>query len=142
MTPAPKTRDYFAEMYVAGILADSGWNIYFPRRDRGFDFIITKTVEAQVVVRPVQVKGKYPQANKSDDPAFGYMGRITEFHPDMVLAIAFLTRITQAVPRFISRTCQGHRFDPSPRGVSPAILDDSGAGSRSRDVTSRNTSTP
>ena len=36
------SRDYFAEMYVAGILADNGWNIYFPRRDNGFDFIITK----------------------------------------------------------------------------------------------------
>ncbi len=34
-----KSRDYFAEMYVAGVMADSGWNIYFPRRDEGFSFI-------------------------------------------------------------------------------------------------------
>jgi len=37
MNDGPQTRDYFAEMYVAGILADKGWNIYFPRRDKGFD---------------------------------------------------------------------------------------------------------
>jgi hypothetical protein len=43
-TKRPKTRDYFAEMYVAGILADKGWNVYFPKRDIGFDFIITKEV--------------------------------------------------------------------------------------------------
>jgi hypothetical protein len=29
-------------MYVAGIMADYGWNVYFPRRDKSFDFIITR----------------------------------------------------------------------------------------------------
>lgn len=33
--------DYFAELYVAGRLADAGWNVYFPHRDKGFDFIIS-----------------------------------------------------------------------------------------------------
>jgi len=39
-----KTRDLFAELYVAGALAHAGWHIYFPKRDFGFDFIITKRV--------------------------------------------------------------------------------------------------
>ena len=34
-------RDQFAEMYVAGVLADAGWNIYLPHRDVGFDMIAT-----------------------------------------------------------------------------------------------------
>jgi len=37
-----KNRDFFAELYVAGILGDAGWSIYFPKRDVGFDFIATK----------------------------------------------------------------------------------------------------
>lgn len=56
---APKTRDYFAEMYVAGVLADAGWDIYFPRRDRGFDMIVSRSAGDSTIVRPVQVKGKY-----------------------------------------------------------------------------------
>lgn len=39
-----KVSDYFAELFVAGRLADAGWNVYFPHRDQGFDFIITKTI--------------------------------------------------------------------------------------------------
>src|SRR5947209_1336736 len=62
------SRDYFAEMYVAGILADNGWNIYFPRRDKGFDFIITKPIGDEIIVRPVQVKGKYPEVEISTKP--------------------------------------------------------------------------
>jgi len=61
-----KTRDYFAEMYVAGILADAGWNVYFPRRDKGFDFVITKHVGSRTIIRAVQVKGKYPGRTKTD----------------------------------------------------------------------------
>ena len=60
------SRDYFAEMYVAGILADHGWNIYFPRRDKGFDFIITKDLGERMLVRPVQVKGLYPTGAKTE----------------------------------------------------------------------------
>jgi len=85
----PDTRDYFAEMYVAGILADNGWNVYFPRRDQGFDFIITKPIENQIRLRPVQVKGKYPQKDKRDAAFYGYLGSLSQLHPDMVLAIAF-----------------------------------------------------
>src|SRR5216683_3941776 len=40
-TNAEKRRpDYLVELYVAGVLADAGWNVYFPHRDEGFDFII------------------------------------------------------------------------------------------------------
>src|SRR5438128_405916 len=38
-----RVSDFFAELYVAGRFVDAGWNVYFPRRDRGFDFIVSKT---------------------------------------------------------------------------------------------------
>ena len=41
--PTPLS-DYFAELYVAGRFADAGWNVYFPHRDQGFDFIISKNI--------------------------------------------------------------------------------------------------
>lgn len=82
-------RDYFAEMYVAGILADTGWNIYFPRRDIGFDFIVTKELGKRIVVRPVQVKGKYPSQAKGDAAFYGYVGRLSQLHSDMLLAIPY-----------------------------------------------------
>jgi hypothetical protein len=85
----PNSRDYFAELYVAGILGDSGWSIYFPKRDVGFDFIISKSTDSGVVLRPVQVKGKYPSAEKGDKTLYGYIGRLSQVHPDMVLAIPF-----------------------------------------------------
>ena len=93
-------RDYFAEMYVAGVLADAGWNVYFPRRDQGFDFIVTKAVGDEIVIRPVQVKGKYPTDGKGDRPVYGYMGRLSQVHPDMVLAVPFFATEVQAAPMF------------------------------------------
>ena len=54
-------QDYFAELYVAGLMANAGWNVYFPHRDKGMDFIISKTgADESEIIRPVQVKGKYP----------------------------------------------------------------------------------
>lgn len=86
----PITSDYFAELYVAGLMADAGWNIYFPHRDRGLDFIVSKTgADGVQIIRPVQVKGKYPLAEKSDKAVYGYVGRLNQVHPDMVLAIPF-----------------------------------------------------
>lgn len=41
-----KTRDYFAELYVAGMMADRGGAIYFPKRDIGSDFVASKTRES------------------------------------------------------------------------------------------------
>lgn len=93
-------RDYFAEMYVAGVLADGGWNVYFPRRDQGFDFIVTKLIGDRIVVRPVQVKGKYPTEAKGDRPVYGYAGPLSQVHPDMVLAVPFFATETQAAPMF------------------------------------------
>lgn len=89
-TPANQ-RDLFAEMYVAGVLADSGWRIYFPYRDDGFDFVISKKVAGTMLVRPVQVKGKYPESEKAKRPAYGFDGQLTQTHPDMVLVIPFFS---------------------------------------------------
>jgi len=97
---APATRDYFAEMYVAGVLADAGWNVYFPRRDEGFDFIITKLVSGSILVRPVQVKGKYPTRDKTAKMRYGYRGKLTAIHPEMVLAMPFFGMDLHAAPLF------------------------------------------
>jgi hypothetical protein len=88
---APKTRDYFAEMYVAGILADSGWNIYFPKRDVGFDFIITKSTANELIIRPVQVKGKYPETRKTNKKYYGFSGKLSQVHNEMALVIPFFS---------------------------------------------------
>jgi hypothetical protein len=99
-TAAPETRDAFAELYVAGVLSDAGWNVYFPRRDQGFDFIITKSVGGSMLLRPVQVKGKYPTADKTAKAVYGYVGKLSQFHPEMVLAIPFFARQAEPAPLF------------------------------------------
>jgi hypothetical protein len=119
---ATVTRDYFAEMYVAGLLADAGWNIYFPRRDKGFDYIITRHDGDATIVRPVQVKGLFPTREKGDKPRFGYTGRLTALHPDMVLALVFFAPgSTEGTPQHIAyiprieirtRTRGGYRCMP------------------------------
>jgi hypothetical protein len=82
--------DYFAELYIAGKFADEGWNVYFPHRDKGFDFIVSKANSNGIqILRPVQVKGKYPTSPKKNKPTYGYVGRLTQLHPEMVLAIPF-----------------------------------------------------
>jgi len=97
--PGPKTSDYFAELYVAGRLAEAGWNIYFPHRDQGFDFIISKECGARgQVIRPVQVKGKYPTADKGDRQVYGYIGNLSQIHIDMVLAIPFFSHRSSDMP--------------------------------------------
>lgn len=87
--PAPDTRDYFAELYAAGIFGDAGWSVYFPKRDVGFDFIVSKQIGDQVLLRPVQVKGLYPTGAKGDKVSYGYKGALSAVHPDMVLVLAF-----------------------------------------------------
>jgi hypothetical protein len=87
-----KSRDYFAELYVAGLMADAGWNVYFPHRDRGLDFIISKTgSDGREIIRPVQVKGKYPMNDKGDQRLYGYVGELNQIHRDMVLAIPYFS---------------------------------------------------
>ena len=122
-------RDYFAEMYVAGVLADAGWNVYFPRRDQGFDFIVTKFVADRVLIRPVQVKGKYPETDKLDRLTYGYIGELTALHPDMVLAIPYFSTDVASIaptcvaymPRTQVRTQQGRGWRCEPAKFSSGI---------------------
>lgn len=88
---APKTRDYFAELYVAGLFGDAGWAVYFPKRDVGFDFIVSKDVNGTMLLRPVQVKGLYPTPEKRDQETYGFSGRLSAVHPDMVIALPFFS---------------------------------------------------
>jgi hypothetical protein len=95
--------DYFAELYVAGLMADAGWNVYFPHRDRGLDFIACKTGPDSIqIIRPVQVKGKYPSKSKTDKASYGYVGRLNQIHPDMVLAIPFFAGNTAGPALFVA----------------------------------------
>lgn len=94
------TRDAFAELYVAGLLADRGWGIYFPRRDTGIDFIATLPVGGELLVRPVQVKGKYAGTQKTDKAQYGFLGEITQMHDDLVLAMPFFTAEATTAPLF------------------------------------------
>ena len=91
-------RDYFAELYVAGMLADAGWNIYFPHRDMGIDFIISKTVSSITVIRAVQVKGKYLSRNKTNKQAYGFVGKLKQRHLEMVLAIPYFSTSAKSSP--------------------------------------------
>ena len=122
--PSPQTqRDYFAELYVAGIFGDAGWSIYFPKRDVGFDFVVSRTVGATTLLRPVQVKGLYPTAEKGDKTWYGYNGRLTAVHPDMVLALPYFAATERGVaPACIAymshsqireRTREGYRCVPA-----------------------------
>lgn len=98
-----KVSDYFAELYVAGRFADAGWNVYFPYRDTGFDFIITKpTGSGHDLIRPVQVKGKYPTEGKIDKPTYGYIGELSRTHPDMILAIPLFSKQNESVPTYVA----------------------------------------
>lgn len=125
------SRDYFAEMYVAGVLADGGWNLYFPHRDIGFDMIATKRVGDTTLVRPVQVKGKYASDGKTAKARYGYVGKLTALHPDMVLAIPFFTSDSAAAPLLIA-WMPYETIKPSSRGhaCEPARFDTSGPEAR------------
>lgn len=111
------TRDYFAEMYVAGLLADAGWDIYFPRRDKGFDMIVSRPAGGTTIVRPVQVKGKYASESKTAKARYGYVGRLTAFHDDMILAMPFFTSTSAAAPCLIAWLPK-HAIKKSSRGWS------------------------
>jgi hypothetical protein len=109
-------RDYFAEMYVAGLLADADWNLYFPRRDKGFDYIITREVGTGVLVRPVQVKGLYPTAEKGDRVAYGFRGRLSALHPDMALILVYFPPgAVEGTPQHIAYMPRG-QVRPRARG--------------------------
>ncbi len=98
-----RVRDYSAELHVAGRFADAGWNVYFPHRDRGFDFIVSKDVgKGQHVLRPVQVKGKYPLPSKGSTKTYGFIGKLSKTHPEMVLAIPFYSVEATELPTCIA----------------------------------------
>jgi hypothetical protein len=119
--PGPKTSDYFAELYVAGRFADAGWNVYFPHRDQGFDFVISKVIGVDTVLRPVQVKGKYPWKEKNDKTNFGYIGKLTALHPNMILAIPFFSPKSNDMPvctaylpsSLLKKHPRGYRCEPA-----------------------------
>ncbi len=97
-----KTRDYFAEMYVAGVMADAGWNIYFPHRDVGFDLMATLKRSDGLLIRPVQVKGLYPSDGKTAKNVYGYVGNLSVTHPEMVLALTYFPTMHSRSPRHIA----------------------------------------
>lgn len=92
--PRPKNqRDEFAEQYVAAIFADAQWAVYFPRKDKGFDFIVSKQTDDGMIVRPVQVKGKFPESLTAVRKQYGYSGRLTALHEEMALVIPLFTAL-------------------------------------------------
>jgi hypothetical protein len=96
-------QDYFAELYVSGEMAKAGWNVYFPHRDRGMDFVISKTgADGSEIIRPVQVKGKYPTTQKGDKAVYGYIGKLNQLHRDMVLAIPFFAANQPSLILFVA----------------------------------------
>jgi hypothetical protein len=116
------TRDYFAEMYVAGVFADAGWNVYFPRRDKGFDFIVSKPDgDGGQILRPAQVKGKYPTSAKTDKTVYGFNTKLSQVHPEMVLAIPYFpygaspapTCIAYIPRSLIKASSRGYRCSPA-----------------------------
>ena len=120
--PAPITRDVFAEYYVAGLFADAGWEVYSPHRDRGFDFLVTKEVCGETVLVPVQVKGLYPTSSKTDKTVYGYTGKLTAIHPNMVLALPYFdTDHSKPSPLFtafmplseVKHSSRGYRCQPA-----------------------------
>jgi hypothetical protein len=119
--PNFKTPDYFAELYVAGRFAEAGWNVYFPHRDQGFDFVVSKIIETKTVLRPVQVKGKYPWEEKGDKKTFGYIGKLTARHTDMILAIPFFMPKSNEMPvctaylppSLVRKHSRGYKCEPA-----------------------------
>jgi hypothetical protein len=97
----PETRDYFAELYVAGLFGDAGWAVYFPKRDVGFDFVVSKLAAGSMILRPVQVKGLYPTPEKRDKDTYGFAGVLSAVHPEMVVAMPFFS----ARERGVAPTC-------------------------------------
>jgi hypothetical protein len=118
--------DYFAELYVAGRFADAGWNVYFPHRDKGFDFVVSRPHgDNGQLIRPVQVKGKYPTTQKTAKPVYGYLGRLSQTHPEMVLAIPFFPTSSSDMPActaymplsLIRQHQRGFRCEPASFGA-------------------------
>ena len=91
-------QDYFAELYVAGLMANAEWNVYFPHRDKGMDFIISKTgQDGKEIIRPVQVKGKYPASEKATRLPTGMLVNSTKFILTWFLRSHILLQINEGL---------------------------------------------
>ncbi|MGA7887235.1 MAG: hypothetical protein WCA44_15960 [Acidobacteriaceae bacterium] len=112
----PQTFSQLAELHVAGLFAEAGWLVYFPHRDEGFDFIAMRDLGDQSLIRPVQVKGRYPTGAKLDRPSIGFIGELTKLHPEMVLAIAYFDVSEIPVIRHVAFMPQS-MFKPDKRGI-------------------------
>lgn len=103
--PARKYRNQFAEMYVAGCFMDAGWQVFFPQRDEGFDFIVAKRTANGTCLRPVQVRGCYrqPDAKVKNKATYG-KGTIllSQIHSDMVVAIPFFSEQSPHYPHGVA----------------------------------------
>lgn len=99
--PVSGRTTYAAELTVAAQFTHAGWNTYFPQRDQGFDFVVSKSI-SEHLIRPVQVKGKYPEDGKSDTSSYGYVGKLSRLHPEMVLAIPYFTSESRHHPEIIA----------------------------------------
>lgn len=74
--------------------------MYFPKRDVGFDFIVSKDVNGTMLLRPVQVKGLYPTPEKPDQDTYGFSGHLSAVHPEMVIVLPFSLG-SNAAPRLL-----------------------------------------
>jgi len=73
-------------------------------------------------MRPVQVKGKYPESDKTDKQLYGYVGRLTQLHDEMVLAIPYFPVARDGIPPMFIAYMPRTALKPHPRGFrcSPA----------------------
>lgn len=108
----------------------------FPPRDQDFDFIVTKPVSGSILVRPVQVKGKCPTRDKTPKHRYGYRGKLTALHPEMVLAMPFFGPDPHGAPRFTVYLPVGQISPwgarPGQYRVEPAAYRDGQASARPR----------
>lgn len=102
--PDLEQNTYSAELFVASQFTYAGWNTYFPQRDKGFDFIASKEIDSgEILIRPVQVKGKYPEDGTTERSRYGYKSKpLSQVHEDMVIAIPFYRDQTSKYPEMVA----------------------------------------
>lgn len=87
------SRKEFAEFQIASLLSKASWDIYIPYRDKGWDFIASKRIKTingvLEIFRPIQIKGKYSTTKLKNYKQYGYRGKLSKVHDDMVIAIPF-----------------------------------------------------
>jgi hypothetical protein len=92
-----------AELYIAHKFSNVGWDIYFPHKDKGFDFIASRRCKSgKDLVRPVQVKCKYPTTEHTPKHTYGFEGYLSRLHPEMVVVIMFFTYGCYETPEIVA----------------------------------------